>query len=70
MKERKFKLFLGKLPNSISPQEAKAEFYNLDSLKKQHLTHLSDEQIETFLFSKVDQTKGNVSIIILFIVLG
>lgn len=58
MRERKFKLFVSKgaPPHGF---EARQDFNKGESLKKLHLDQLSDRQIESFLFSKTDQSKGN-----------
>ena len=59
MRERKFKLFLSKSSNPTQTAEVRNDFQRAETLKKQHLDNLSDRQIETFLFSKIDQSKGN-----------
>lgn len=60
MRERKFKLFVSKSTgNTAHGIEARQEFMKGESLKKMHLDQLSDRQIESFLFSKTDQSKGN-----------
>ena len=58
MKERKFKLFISKSATT-HVGDARLEFNRGESLKKMHLDQLSDRQIESFLFSKTDQSKGN-----------
>jgi hypothetical protein len=59
MRERKFKLFLSKSSNPTQTAEVRNDFQRAEALKKQHLDNLSDRQIESFLFSKIDQSKGN-----------
>lgn len=62
MNERKFKLYCSKLDPvaKYNIPEAKKGFHESEKSKKIHLTQISDKQIEEFLFSKVDNSKGNV----------
>eukprot|EP00347_Sterkiella_histriomuscorum_P019885 403339939 len=59
MNERKFKLHLSKNGKKDQANELRKEFNRLEQLKMQHLSTLSDRQIENFLFKKVDPSKGN-----------
>ncbi len=63
MTERKFKLYCSKLDpvQKLNTQEARKNFQEIERNKKTHLSQITDRQIEDFLFSKVDNTKGNVS---------
>lgn len=58
MRDRKLKLFLAKAGGT--GKEALRLFHRQEDVKGGHLRLLEDKQIEAFLFSKVEQTKGNV----------
>ncbi|TNV86713.1 hypothetical protein FGO68_gene4505 [Halteria grandinella] len=57
MKQRKLKLYLSKC--QASQDVGRAQFNKSEQMKKDHLENLSDSQIEQFLFSKIDSSKGN-----------